>query len=178
MKLRLVAVMLASLFAAAANAQEVRFARVVSVVPIEKMFSSYELVGPICTTRMVPVERQVPVYRDVYDSGSPVAGMIIGAVIGNRLFDSSSSSRTAGTIVGAVVGSSIASDTRRTIVEYRTEIHYVENRTCERRSELVTRPVIDGYSVTYEMDGILRNVKMKSRPGDFIRITTTTTIDP
>lgn len=177
MKTKLLTLALASLFTVAANAQEVRYARVVSVVPIEKMFSSYELTQPICTTRMVPVERLVPIYRDVQDVGSPVAGMIIGAVIGNRLFDSSSSSRTAGTIVGAVVGSSIASGHGRTIVEYRTEVHYVENRSCERRSEFVTRPVIDGYNVTYEMDGILRSVKMKNRPGDYLRVVTTTTIE-
>jgi len=179
MKAKLIITVLASMFAvSAAVAQDVRYARVVSVTANEKMYSSYELGPTVCTIQNVPVERQIPIYREVYgNNGNQAAGMIIGAVIGNRIFDSSNGSRIAGTFLGAVVGNSLASDSRRTIVEYRSEVHYVEQQYCGRKSEFVTRPVIDSYNVVYELDGVLRSVVMRNPPGERIRITTTMTIE-
>ena len=162
----------------ALSQQDVVYAPVISVTPIERMFSSYELSEPICTIVTVPVERRVPVYREVIEQGNPALGMIVGALVGNQLFQHGDGSRTIGTIVGGAVGSSFTGDRRYTVVEHRSEIHYVEQQKCERQSQFVTRPVIEGYTVVYEFQGRHRTITTKRHPGAHIKITTSYRIEP
>jgi len=176
MKTKLLLSLLALSLSACATAQDVSYAPVISVTPIERQFTSYELTEPVCTTTTVPVERRVPVYRDVVvrDTASPIAGLIVGAVIGNQaLRHTGKEGRAMGTLMGATVGyASVDTYSTRQVVEYHTEVHYETRQRCGRRNELVTRTVIDGYRVVYEFQGEQRIVTMRNHPGAHVRIVT------
>lgn len=178
LKKTLIALGLLSVSVTALAQQSVVYAPVLSVEPVHKMYSSYELSDPICRTVTVPVERRVPVHREVVTQGNPVLGMIVGAVIGNQIFHGGDGARTAGTLLGSAVGHSLADDRRHIVTEYHTEIHYVEQRSCERESQFVTRPVLDGYNVTYEYQGVIRQIFMKRHPGAHVKITTSYRVEP
>lgn len=178
LKKTLIALSILGMSVAAIAQQTVIYAPVLSVEPVHKMFSSYELSEPICRTVTVPIERRLPVHREVVTQGNPVLGIIVGAVIGNQLFQGGDGSRTAGTILGSAVGHTLTDDRRHIVTEYHTEIHYVEKRSCERESQFVTRPVLDGYNVTYEYQGTIRQIFMKRHPGANVRIVTTYRIEP
>lgn len=179
MKLKLFITSLALAVSAGATAQEVTYAPVISVSPIERQFTSYELTEPICTITQVPVERRIPVYREVIrDSSAPLLGMIVGAAIGHHLARGGDN-RAIGTVLGAGVGYTMVDNQRYSqIVEYRTEIHYENRQSCSRRSELVTRNIVDGYRVVYEFQGIQRVITMKSHPGAHVKIVTSHQITP
>lgn len=162
----------------ALSQQDVFYAPVISVAPIERTVTSYELSEPICTIVSVPVERRVPIYREVTEQGNPALGIILGAVIGNQLFQGGDGSRTAGGFLGAAVGNSLAGDRRHTIVEYQIETHYVDRQKCERHRQAVTRQVTDGYTVVYEFQGRHRTITTKRHPGAHIKITTSYRIEP
>jgi uncharacterized protein YcfJ len=179
MKTKLILSLLAASLSACATAQEVSYAPVISVTPIERQFTSYELTEPICTTVQVPVERRIPVYREVVrDSSAPLLGMIVGAAIGHHLARGGDN-RAIGTVLGAGVGYTMVDNQRYSqIVEYRTEIHYENRQSCNRRSELVTRNIVDGYRVVYEFQGLQRVITMKSHPGAHVRIVTSHQVTP
>lgn len=179
MKFKTIVSAIALAMSASAMADEVSYARVVSAIPIQENFTSYEVV-PFCTIASVPVTRQVPVYTEQTTSrGDPVLGALLGAVIGSQVFRGDTGSQVAGGFLGAAIGSSIAegSSTRR-IVEYRTQVHYEQQRTCQERSELVTRVISSGYQVTYEYRGVRRQTRMNVHPGEFVKIVTTQRIEP
>ena len=158
--------------------QDVVHAPVISVAPIERLVTSYELSEPICTIVTVPVERRVPVYREVIEQGNPALGMIVGALVGSQLFHGGDGSRTAGGFLGAAVGNSFAGDRRHTIVEYQVETQYVDRQKCERHRQAVTRSVIDGYTVVYEFQGMHRTITTKRHPGSYVKIITSYRIEP
>lgn len=178
MKFKTIVSAIALAMSASAMADEVSYARVTSVIPIQENFTSYEVV-PVCGIVSVPVTRQVPVYTEqTISRGDPVLGALVGAAIGSQLFRGDAGSRVAGGFLGAAIGSSFAEGSTRRIVEYRTEVHYEQQRVCRERSELVTRVISSGYQVTYEFKGVRQQTRMNTHPGEFVRIVTTQRIEP
>ena len=178
MKFKTIVSAIALAMSVSAMADEVSYARVLSVIPVQENFTSYEVV-PVCGTMSVPVTRQVPVYTEQTTSrGDPVLGALLGAAIGSQMFRGDTGSRVAGGFLGAAIGSSLAEGSTRRIVEYRTEVHYEQQRTCQERSELVTRSIQSGYQVTYEFRGVRRMIRMNSHPGEFVKIVTTQRVEP
>ena len=181
MKTKLLLSSLTLALSVCAQAQEVTYAPVISATPVERQFTSYELTEPVCTVVQVPVERRVPVYRDVpvRDTASPLLGMIVGAAIANQALRGSDA-RPIGTMMGASLGYSAMDGNvgSRRVVEYQTEIHYENRQSCNRRSELVTRNVIDGYRVVYEFQGQHRTIMMKTNPGTYVKVVTSHQIAP
>ena len=178
----------------ATAAQEVRHARVTSVVPIESMQQHNELRNT-CTRVSVPVYHDVPVQVLVdtpvvshvqTNPAAPLIGMLIGAAIGNRAF--SGDARVAGTFLGAAVGTSIGENSSRStyisshptyVTQYRRELREIQYRDeCRPYHETVYRNVVVGYNVTFTLNGVSKTVVMNSRPGEFVKVITSTSIEP
>lgn len=178
--------------ACSALAQSTRLAKVVSVVPIETMQQSYEL-RPICTRTSVPVYREVPVHVETpvvqthvqRDSAAPLIGMLLGAAIGGNVFRGDA--KVAGAILGGAVGYGVGNDsatvTTTTTVQrgyattYRTElVGYQDKESCQTVYENTYRPVVTGYHVTFVLDNARRTVIMNTKPGDYVRVITSTTV--
>lgn len=177
---------------AAATAQNVRLAKVISVTPIETMQQSYEL-RPVCTRTSVPVYREVPVHTEApvvqthvqRDTAAPLLGMLLGAAIGGHVFRGDA--KVAGTILGGAVGYGVGNDSASTVTtttvqrgystSYRTElVGYQEKEICQTVYENTYRPVISGYRVTFVLDNVQRTVTMSSRPADYVKVVTSTTV--
>lgn len=177
MKLNYAIAILASLVAFSVNAQErVQLARVISVSPIETHERSLELSAPICTIVSTPVQRVVPVVRDVQvrDPAVPAMAALLGAVIANQAFRGSDA-RAAGTLLGASVGYAAADGYAPSrSIEYRTEIHYEQRESCRTEYVPVFRPVITGYRVTFIHRGTQTTIVMNSHPGEYVKIVTST----
>lgn len=193
MKTKLIATALASLFAVAANAQEIRYAKVLSVFPLESVHQFNEP-RQICNRVSVPVYQDVPVQVLVEspvvshtqtNPAAPLLGMLIGAAIGNRAF--SGDARLAGTFLGAAVGTAVGESSSRTtyvtshptyVTQYRREMTIQYRDECRIRHETVNRTVVVGYNVTYQLDGINKTVVMNSHPGEYVKVITSTTVVP
>lgn len=177
MKLKLLTSLLATTFAFSANAHEqVHLAKVVYVSPIETHQRSLELSQPICTIVSTPVQRVVPVIRDVQarDPAVPAMAALLGAVIANQAFRGSDA-RAAGTLLGASVGYAAADGYAPSRgVEHRTEIHYEQRESCRTEYVPVFRSVITGYRVTFTFNGTQSTVVMKNHPGEYVKIVTFT----
>lgn len=177
---------------AAATAQNVRLAKVISVTPIETMQQSYEL-RPVCTRTSVPVYREVPVHTEApvvqthvqRDTAAPLLGMLLGAAIGGHVFRGDA--KVAGAILGGAVGYGVGNDSASTVTtttvqrgystSYRTElVGYQEKESCQTVYENTYRPVISGYRVTFLLDNVQRTVTMSSRPADYVKVVTSTTV--
>lgn len=194
MKTKMSVAALAAIVACASHAQTVHYGKVVSVTPIETM---HQVTEPrsVCTQVQVPIYHDVPVQVLVEtpvvshvqtNPAAPVIGMLIGAAIGNRAF--SGDARFAGTFLGAAVGTAVGeSASRHTYVtsqpvyvtQYRRELKDIRYRDeCRTVYESVYRSVVSGYSVTYTLNGVSKNVVMNSRPGDYVKVITSTTVEP
>lgn len=192
MKTKLIASSIAALFTLSATAQEVRYARVVSVTPIETV-QQFNEPRQTCNRVSVPVYQDVPVQVLVdnpvvvhtqTNPAAPVLGMLIGAAIGNRAF--SGDARLAGTFLGAAVGTAVGENSSRTtyvtsqptyVTQYRREVTTQYRDDCRVWHQTINRTVVTGYSVTYMLDGVTKNVVMNSRPGDHVRIITSTFVE-
>lgn len=192
MKTKMIISCIAALFAAAANAQEIRYGRVISVTPLESVHQFNEP-RHICTRVSVPVYQDVPVQVLVdtpvvthtqTNPAAPVLGMLIGAAIGNRAF--SGDARLAGTFLGAAVGTAVGESSSRTtyvttqptyVTQYRRELVMQSRDDCRIRHETINRTVVVGYNVTYTIDGTTKTVVMNSRPGDHVKIITSTIVE-
>lgn len=185
---------LVAMIAFSSHAQTVQYGKVTAVSPIETMVQVTEP-RSVCTQVQVPIYHDVPVQVLVEtpvvsqvqtNPAAPVLGMLIGAAIGNRAF--SGDARLAGTFLGAAVGTSLGeTSSRHTIVttqptyvtQYRRELKDVRYRDeCRTIYESVVRSVVNGYNVTYTLNGTSKTVVMNSRPGDFVKVITSTTIEP
>lgn len=192
MKTKLIVSLLASLIATSVAAQEVRYARVVSVVPMESV-QQFNEPRHICNRVSVPVYQDVPVQvlvetpivtQTQTNPAAPVLGMLIGAAIGNRAF--SGDARLAGTFLGAAVGTAVGENSSRTtyvttqptyVTQYRREVTMQYRDDCRIRHETINRTVVVGYNVTYTIDGTTKTVVMNSRPGDHVKIITSTIVE-
>jgi uncharacterized protein YcfJ len=100
-------------------------------------------------------------------AGQTAAGGIIGATIGHIL--GHGSSRDAFTVAGAAAGAAIAHENavrNGAVVETRTGVV----QRCETVSHPFTEQQIDGYRVTYVLDGRHYTTHTDYRPGDRIQV--------
>lgn len=162
--------LLSTVVSLSAVAQEVRYARVISVTPLESR-SVVPETRQHCRKVMVPIYNSYHV-QDNQNGLSPALGMLIGAAIGNQAFRGDA--RLAGTFLGAAVGHGVASSDRQST--YRNEfVGYQERVDCsESRQEWVPRVTITGYQVSYSIDGQIRTTVLNSYPGEYVRIVTST----
>lgn len=185
-----IAFLMTAVAACSAFAQNVRLAKVVSVVPIETMQQSYEL-RPVCTRTSVPVYREVPVHVDApvvqthvqRDSAAPLLGMLLGAAIGGNVFRGDA--KVAGAILGGAVGYGVGNDSatitttsqRGYVTTYRTElVGYQDKEVCQTVYENTYRAVVTGYHVTFILDNVRRTVIMNTKPADYVRVITSSTV--
>jgi uncharacterized protein YcfJ len=99
-------------------------------------------------------------------AGQTAAGGIIGATIGHILGHGDSPALT---VAGAAAGAAIAHDNavrNGAVVETRAGVV----QRCEAVSHPVTEKHIDGYRVTYVLDGHRYTTRTDYRPGDRIQV--------
>lgn len=158
--------------------QGVHFAPVVDVQPVHHA-ESYSEVKTYCTPVNVPVYRSTPVVEQYHHSGSNnVLGTVVGAVVGVALTKGTNMPQAVGGIIGAGVGNEITKERTTTrIVGYNREIvGYEQRQNCERVNVPMQRMVVIGYNVTYDDNGVLKNIVMTRHPGQHVRLVTTTSI--
>jgi len=99
-------------------------------------------------------------------AGPTAAGSIVGAAIGRQF--GSGNDRDILTVLGAVAGGAVARE--RAIRNGAGAVRDVAVQRCEVVHDRVTERVVDGYLVTYRLDG--RNYRMRTDrdPGDWIEL--------
>jgi uncharacterized protein YcfJ len=98
--------------------------------------------------------------------GQTAAGSIIGAAIGRQF--GSGNDRDALTVLGAVAGGAVAH--RRAVVNQGYATRDVAVQRCEVVHERVTERVVDGYLVTYRLEGQRYTMRTDRHPGEFVQI--------
>jgi uncharacterized protein YcfJ len=99
-------------------------------------------------------------------AGPTAAGTIIGAAIGRQF--GSGNDRDVLTVLGAVAGGAVAH--QRAVRNGAGATRDVAVQRCEVVNDRVTEEVVDGYLVTYRLDG--RNYRMQTarHPGDWVQL--------
>lgn len=98
--------------------------------------------------------------------GQTAAGSIIGAAIGRQF--GSGNDRDALTVIGAAAGGAIAH--RRAVVNQSYATRDVTVQRCETVNDRVTEQIVDGYLVTYRLDGRSYTMQTDRHPGDYVQI--------
>ena len=98
--------------------------------------------------------------------GQTAAGSIIGAAVGRQF--GSGNDRDALTVLGAVAGGAVAH--RRAVVNQGYATRDVAVQRCEVVHDRVTEQVVDGYLVTYRLEGQRYTMRTDRHPGEFVQI--------
>jgi uncharacterized protein YcfJ len=98
--------------------------------------------------------------------GQTAAGSIIGAAIGRQF--GSGNDRDTLTVLGAVAGGAVAH--RRAVVNEGYAARDTTVRRCEVVNDRVTEEVVDGYLVTYRLEGQNYTMRTDRYPGDWVQI--------
>jgi uncharacterized protein YcfJ len=98
--------------------------------------------------------------------GQTAAGSIVGAAIGRQF--GSGNDRDALTVIGAVAGGAVAH--RRAVVNAGYATRDVTVQRCEVVNDRVTEQVVDGYLVTYRLDGRNYTMQTDRHPGDWVQL--------
>jgi uncharacterized protein YcfJ len=98
--------------------------------------------------------------------GQTAAGSIIGAAIGRQF--GSGNDRDALTVIGAVAGGAVAH--RRAVVNQGYATRDVTVRRCEVVNDRVTEQIVDGYLVTYRLDGRNYTMRTDRHPGEWVQL--------
>ncbi len=106
--------------------------------------------------------------RDGNVAGAAIAGGLIGGIIGNQF--GSGSGRDAATAAGFIIGSSIAADNARASSERSRGRARKSIRQCDISYETHEEERIDGYRVSYVYRGTEYRTRMRSHPGDRIKV--------
>jgi uncharacterized protein YcfJ len=99
-------------------------------------------------------------------AGPTAAGTIIGAAIGRQF--GSGNDRDALTLLGAVAGGAVAH--QRAVRNGAGATRDVAVQRCEVVNDRVTEQIVDGYLVTYRLDGRHYRTRMDRRPGDWVQL--------
>jgi uncharacterized protein YcfJ len=99
-------------------------------------------------------------------AGPTAAGTIIGAAIGHQFGDGSG--QDAMTVLGAVAGGAVAH--QRAVRNGAGATREVTVQRCEVVNDRVTEQVIDGYLVTYRLDGRNYQIETDRHPGNSIQV--------
>jgi uncharacterized protein YcfJ len=98
--------------------------------------------------------------------GQTAAGSIVGAAIGRQF--GSGNDRDTLTVLGAVAGGAVAH--RRAVVNEGYATRDVTVRRCEVVNDRVTEQIVDGYLVTYRLEGQRYTMRTDRHPGDWVQI--------
>jgi uncharacterized protein YcfJ len=98
--------------------------------------------------------------------GQTAAGSIVGAAIGRQF--GSGNDRDTLTVLGAIAGGAVAH--RRAVVNEGYATRDVTVQRCETVSDRVTEQVVDGYLVTYRLDGRNYTIETDRHPGDWVQL--------
>jgi len=99
-------------------------------------------------------------------AGPTLAGSIVGAAIGRQF--GSGNDRDALTLIGAVAGGAVAH--QRAVCNGGLATRNVAVQRCEVVSNRVTEQIVDGYLVTYRLDGRTYTMQTDRHPGDFVQL--------
>ncbi len=99
-------------------------------------------------------------------AGPTIAGSVIGAAIGRQFGDGDG--QDAMTVIGAVAGGTVAH--QRAVRNGAGATREVAVQRCEVVNDRVTEQVVDGYLVTYRLDGRNYTVQTDRHPGDTIQV--------
>jgi uncharacterized protein YcfJ len=98
--------------------------------------------------------------------GPTVAGSIVGAAIGRQF--GSGNDRDALTVIGAVAGGAVAH--QRAVRNGAGATREVAVQRCEVVNDRVTEQVVDGYLVTYRLDGRHYTMQTERHPGAWVQL--------
>jgi uncharacterized protein YcfJ len=99
-------------------------------------------------------------------AGPTAAGSIIGAAIGRQF--GSGNDRDTLTVLGAVAGGAVAH--RRAVRNGAGATRDVAVQRCEVVSDRVREQIVDGYLVTYRLDGRNYTMQTDRHPGDRVQL--------
>jgi uncharacterized protein YcfJ len=99
-------------------------------------------------------------------AGQTAAGSIVGAAIGRQF--GSGNDRDTLTVLGAVAGGAVAH--RRAVVNAGYATRDVTVQRCEVVNDRVTEQVVDGYRVTYRLDGRHYTMRTDRHPGGWVQV--------
>jgi len=98
--------------------------------------------------------------------GQTAAGSIVGAAIGRQF--GSGNDRDTLTVLGAIAGGAVAH--RRAVVREGYATRDVTVQRCEMVNDRVTEQVVDGYLVTYRLDGRHHTMQTDRHPGEWVQL--------
>jgi uncharacterized protein YcfJ len=150
-----------------------------------KAYGHYRHAGPaLVSARVVDVEplvRHVTVNRpreECWDeivrepvrrygvAGQTAAGSVVGAAIGRQF--GSGNDRDVLTVLGAVAGGAVAR--QRALRNGAGGVRDVAVQRCEVVNDRVTEQIVDGYLVTYRLDGRNYTMQTDRHPGDWVQL--------
>jgi uncharacterized protein YcfJ len=99
-------------------------------------------------------------------AGPTAAGSIVGAAIGRQF--GSGNDRDALTVIGAVAGGVVARN--RALRNGAGATRDVAVQRCEVVNDRVTEQVVDGYLVTYRLDGRNHTMRTDRHPGSYVEL--------
>jgi uncharacterized protein YcfJ len=98
--------------------------------------------------------------------GQTAAGSIVGAAIGRQF--GSGNDRDTLTMLGALAGGAVAH--RRAVVRQGYATRDVAVQRCEVVNDRVTEQIVDGYLVTYRLDGRHYTMRTDRHPGGYVQL--------
>ena len=126
---------------------------------VTKTVPVYETVE-IRKPKQVCEERQV-VKREADSAASTVVGAVIGGALGHAV-GSGRSNKNVGMVAGAVIGGAIGNDIGK---QNGKDVVHLETVCYRAGDEISYESVLDGYQVTYQLNGKEYNVVMDRDPG-------------
>jgi uncharacterized protein YcfJ len=99
-------------------------------------------------------------------AGQTAAGSIVGAAIGRQF--GSGNDRDTLTVLGAVAGGAVAH--RRAVVNAGYATRDVTVQRCEVVNDRVQEQIVDGYRVTYRLDGRHYTMRTDTHPGGWVQL--------
>ena len=131
------------------------------VVAVEPNIRTSRVAREVC--RDEQVAQQAPVKDEKRIAGTAI-GAVVGGVLGHQVGDGSG--KDLATVAGAVAGGYAGSKIQKGMQEGNTET------VAEQRCSTVydTESTLEGYKVTYRLDGKEDVVIMDHEPGDRIRV--------
>jgi uncharacterized protein YcfJ len=142
------------------HAPAVVSARVVNVEPVVR-YVTVDRPREQCWNEVV----REPV-RPFGVAGQTAAGSIVGAAVGRQF--GSGNDRDTLTVLGAIAGGAVAH--RRAVVNQGYATRDVAVQRCEVVHDRVTEQIVDGFNVTYRLDGRHYTMRTDRHPGDWVQL--------
>jgi len=128
----------------------------------------------ISTPREECWDERVPHYRNHHngrnnDALGSVLGGVIGGAIGNEV-GNSKKNKQVGAVVGAIVGSKIGKSIANSNGKRHEDVSYTTEEVCRVYQDYHEEERVIGYSVRYRYNDETYTTRMKSDPGETIKL--------